>query len=457
MAAVLASAIMIMASADVQQKLNTTLRLERDLGLLLSILQDAETGQRGYLLTGDDAYLTPYRQALDTVGSILNRIGEEVREDDAQQERLLRVSQLSADKFQELSRTLVLVTAGRTDSLSTLLSSDLGLSLMDQIRLTIDQLRREELADVARRRQQVSRLGLVTTILQFFGVLGLATVVYYVYTYLRPHFSRILQLIADRDAEILERKRVEQLNNALIDSLNEKNRELDQFVYIASHDLREPLRTIRNYVEVLREDYPDQLDAQGQQHLALLHRTAGRMHRLIDSLLAYGRVGRGEDTTTVNLEQVAYEALENLHDAIENSDATVEIGPLPVVRGYRIALRQLLQNLLANALKFHQPGKPPRVYVTAEVEEQTARLHVRDTGIGMSAEDQATIFGLFTRLHSSETFEGQGIGLAFCQKIVHLHDGTLTVSSQPGVGSTFTVVLPGSVVHEEIRTDTPNR
>ena len=447
MAAVLASALMTMTTAGVREQLNNALQLERDLGLLLSTLQDAETGQRGYLLTQDDSYLTPYHQALDTVGPILRRIGREVHSDSLQQLRLQRVSDLTAEKFGELSQTLVFNSTDR-DSLLVLLDSDLGQSIMRQIRLTIEQLRQGELATITRRQAQVDRLGRVTTALQLLGLLGLGTVVYYVSTQLRPSFNRQRQVIADRDAEIEERKRVEQVNNELIDSLAQKNQELDRFAYLASHDLREPARTITNYVEVLEEDYGEQLDPTARGHLQLIHRTADRMRSLIDTLLAFSRVGRGESVTEVRLEEILQEALENIQSAVTRSGAVVEVGPLPSLTGYRVALRQLFQNLLANAVKFHRPGEPPHVVVSGSQQEDTVAISIRDHGIGMTEQEQGRIFNLFTRLHSSQVFEGQGIGLAFCQKIVHLHQGTLTVASQPGHGSTFTVTLPRSADEE---------
>ncbi len=444
MIAVLASVVTEVATIDVRRKLDNALQLERDLGLLLSTLLDAETGQRGYLLTEKDAYLEPYRLALDSVAPILRRIGSEVREDSIQQLRLQRVSGLTADKFAELSRTLQLDAAGQRDSLTQLLESDLGRSLMDQIRHTIDQLRQEELSDVKMRQQQVDRLSAITTVLRFVGVLGLAFVFYYIYTQLRPLYARNLQIITDRDREIEERKRIEEVNTELIASLNGKNAELDQFAYIASHDLREPLRTVSNYVEVLTEDHADQLDAEGLEYLSVIHRSTDRMRLLIDSLLQYGRVGRGEQRNPrVDLHQVVREALENLHFAIEQSAATVTVGELPTLPGYPIALRQLFQNLLANALKFHAPGTPPVVDVfVADTDDGRVTLAVRDHGIGMTAADQDKIFDLFTRLHNAHTYEGQGIGLAYCQKIVQLHQGQLTVLSQPGQGSTFRVTLP---------------
>ncbi len=454
MTVVLASVIMETAALDVREKLDNAVRLERDLGLLYATLLEAESGQRGYLLTRDETYLAPYRNAITSINPILARVSKEVRTDSLQQARLQYVHRLTDRKFEEMDKTLAYDVERDSSSLRQLLSSNLGLDLMDQIRTNIDQLREEEARDVARRQQQVKQLTSITTVLRFLGVLGLAGAFFYIFTQLRPLFADILQAVASRDAEIEERKRVEVVNNALIADLNVKNRELDQFAYIASHDLREPLRTVNNFVELITEEYGQQFDAEGREHLNFIQRATARMSVLIDSLLLYSRIGRGESPTPVDLDLTTREALENLAYLVEESGAEVQLHGLPSLIGYPIALRQLLQNLLANALKFHAPGAAPRVEVFGERSGNDVRFSVRDHGIGMSDEGQTKIFELFTRLNSKENHEGQGIGLAFCQKIVQLHQGTIQVESRLGLGSTFTVQLPGIVNDEKVREHT---
>ncbi len=451
MTVVLTSVVMEVAALDVREKLDNALQLEQDLGLLYATLQEAESGQRGYLLTRDETYLTPYRNALTSIYPILARVSGEVRTDSLQQARVKHVHRLTDRKFKEMDKTLTYDMRRDTINLRQLLGSKLGQDLMNQIRTNLDQLREEEVRDVARRQQQVERLTFITTLLRFLGVLGLAGAFFYIFTQLRPLFADILQVVSSRDLEIEERKRVEVVNNALIADLNVKNRELDQFAYIASHDLREPLRTIKSFVELFMEDYGPQLDAEGREHLNFVQRAATRMSVLIDSLLLYGRIGRGESPTRVDLAVTAREALENLTYLVDQSGAEVVVTGLPCLIGYPVALRQLLQNLLANALKFHPPGVPPRVEVFGKRNANTVYFSVRDHGIGMSPDGQSKIFELFTRLNGHESHEGQGIGLAFCQKIVQLHQGTIRVDSQPGVGSTFTVQLPGIVDDEKVR------
>ncbi|NJB86449.1 signal transduction histidine kinase [Lewinella marina] len=447
---VLASIVTEIAAIDVRKKLNHALRLERDLGVLLLTVQGAETGQRGYLLTHEDSYLTPYSFALDSVDAVLARIVDEVKRDSLQQARAERLRYFTNLKFRDIRQTLSLQYSGDTTSLNQLLRSQRGKEYMDSVRHNVQLLRQAEYRDVRIRQSQLDNLSTVTTILRFLGALGLATVLYYIYNQLQPLVSSISASNKKLTEEIIERRRVEQMNTELIQSLNLKNRELDQFAYIASHDLREPLRTVRNYVEVLEEDYGDRLDEEGHSHLGVILRATDRMSKLIDTLLQYGRVGRTEAPSEVSLSRSVQEALENLSLQIEEMGASIEIEELPSTHGYPVALRQLFQNLISNALKFHPPGVPPRVVITGKSTEQAVTVSIRDFGIGMDRADQQKIFDLFTRLNRPEDYAGQGIGLAFCQKIVQLHHGSIKVESEPGRGSTFTVTIPRSYEHEEV-------
>ncbi|THH40514.1 sensor histidine kinase [Neolewinella litorea] len=452
---VLASIVTEIAAIDVRKKLNHALRLERDLGMLLTTVQDAETGQRGYLLTKEYRYLAPYAAGTrDSVAAITGRILEEVRRDSLQLDRAERLRYFTDLKFRDIQETLELQYTGDTATLNQILRSERGRTYMDSVRRNVELLRQAEYRDVRVRQSQLDNLSTVTTILRFLGALGLATVLYYIYNQLQPLVSSISASNKKLSDEIVERRRVEKMNTDLIHSLNLKNRELDQFAYIASHDLREPLRTVSNYVEVLKEDYDHQFDEAGRSHLSVIYRATQRMSNLIETLLQFGRVGRTEEPTRLDLSRSVEEAIENLEGRIEETEASIQVGPLPELVGYPVAMRQLFQNLISNALKFHSPGTPPRIIISGEESQDQTCVSVQDFGIGMSHADQQKIFELFTRLNRPEDYDGQGIGLAFCQKIVQLHHGTITVDSQPGSGSTFTVSIPRSYDQEEIRVRT---
>ena len=423
---VLASAVTELAATDVRAKLDNALRLERDLGQLLLTLQGAETGQRGYLLTRREDYLLPYQIALDSVGPVLARVGREVIDDPRQQQRVSHVRDLIAEKFGELQQTINLKSAGDTATLYDVVLSDRGMHLMKEIRGTVSVLRAVEVTDITARQAQLARLRTATLYLRLAGVLGLAFVFYYIYAQAQPLFDSLTDT-----------------NEALA----LKNRELDQFAYTASHDLREPLRTVNNYVEVLAEDYEDHFDEAGRQHLSLIRRTIGRMEELIDSLLRYSRADQAGKATTVDLQQTVRNALENLRMSIEESAAAITVHELPTITGHPVALGQLFQNLIANAIKFRVPDTPPVIEIGALQRGGVTEISVKDHGIGIPKADQPKIFGLFARVSDQRQYQGQGIGLAMCQKIVRLHGGTITVASEPGRGSNFTVTLPHTLSH----------
>ena len=448
---VLASVVPEMAAIDVRKKLNNAVALEHDMGELLVALLNAETGQRGFLLTDDRVYLGPYLQARDSVGTILGRIQSEIQQDTVQDNPLARLRKMVDSKFDDVETTIRLKSRGDTAALAAMFTSYQGKIDMDTVREEVDRLRLNELHDIRVRQAQLASLSTVTTVLRFLGVLGLGFVFYYIYSQLRPLFETITDANARLEQENQERRRVQVQNQELIASLNAKNQELDQFAYIASHDLREPLRTVSNYIEVLGEDYGSGFDDVGRGHLATIHRATDRMRVLIETLLLYSRLGRSENVTQVPLQQTISEALENLALRVQESGAEITVNELPVVEGYPVALRQLFQNLLANAIKFHRPGEAPRVTISGETVDEHVKIMVQDFGIGMNLADQTKIFQLFTRLENSQMREGQGIGLAFCQKIVQLHRGSLTASGEPGLGSIFTVTLPSRFTHEEAR------
>ena len=221
--------------------------------------------------------------------------------------------------------------------------------------------------------------------------------------------------------------------------LYDSNQDLEHFAYIASHDLRQPLRKIRMCTEYLAEDYAQCFDEQAETYMQYITKSIDRMYLLIDDLLAYSRVGKQQQEVSVDLNSIIEECLEDLSLVIEDKRAEISYNNLPTVKGNLRELRQLFQNLLVNALKF--TNERPIVNITATQDKSDRWLFaVADNGIGIDPHYSDKIFQMFQRLHNSE-YEGTGIGLAICQKVVNSHGGEIWVESKLGEGSTFFFTL----------------
>jgi len=224
--------------------------------------------------------------------------------------------------------------------------------------------------------------------------------------------------------------------------LERSNAELEQFAYVASHDLQEPLRKVASFCQLLQRRYEGQLDERADQYIGFAVDGAKRMQSLISDLLAFSRVGRADaPLVEVALDDIAQTAQDNLASRIEATRARVEFGPLPVVDGDPVLLVAVLQNLVGNALKFHGDD-PPVVHVTAARHDSTWTITCSDEGIGIDSEYAERIFAIFQRLHPKESYEGTGIGLALCRKIVEHHGGRIWLDTEVPSGATFRFTLP---------------
>jgi PAS domain S-box-containing protein len=249
--------------------------------------------------------------------------------------------------------------------------------------------------------------------------------------------------------DIRERKEAEAEIHDAIRRLEQSNRELEDFAYVASHDLQEPLRKIQAFGDRLQAKYAADLPEQAKDYVGRMQSAAKRMQVLINDLLAFSRITtKAQPFVRVDLEHVAREVAHDLEIRTHEAGAHVEIGSLPALDADPLQMRQLLQNLISNALKFHREGVPPLITVNGSVEGERAQIVVVDNGIGFEEKYADRIFTMFERLHGRGTYEGTGIGLAICRKIVERHGGDIVARSAPGVGSTFTVTLPVHHAHE---------
>lgn len=228
------------------------------------------------------------------------------------------------------------------------------------------------------------------------------------------------------------------------EELRHANEGLLQFVRISSHDLREPLNTVVQFVGLVEEDHSADLPADARHHLKLVRHAGERMRTLLDDVVRYARLqnGHSEPRTAVALDALMAELCDALAAQLSATGAQLNIQPLPVVSGHASLLSQLFQNLLSNALKFVPPGQAPHIDISVASDGGIAIMTVKDNGIGISAEGMEQLFQPFSRLNLRREFEGSGLGLAISRQIAEAHGGTITVASQPGGGSAFEVRLP---------------
>jgi PAS domain S-box-containing protein len=273
-------------------------------------------------------------------------------------------------------------------------------------------------------------------------------------------YQSLQDLNTTLEAQVVQR--TEALNQSNLE-LQRSNGELQEFAYVASHDLQEPLRKIQAFGNLLEEEYGEAV-GEGRMYIERMRNAAARMRILIDDLLTFSRVTtKAQPFVPVDLNAVAQQVVDDLGPRLESTHGTIELGALPAINADAQQMYQMLQNLLGNAVKFHKPDLPPLVTVSSEVLlastepdvedlESTARcvIRIEDNGIGFDEKYTDRIFTVFQRLHGKDKYEGTGIGLAVVRKIVERHGGTIVASSSPGAGATFLVTLPIHYATKEI-------
>ena len=461
------------------------------LGDLRGALVDQETGVRGFALAGDPRFLAPYQRGQQVAAEASARL-EDLLAGDELVDEVAAVDELVATWEAEIALPSVEATEQGRAVVSSDAFQEEGRRQFDAIRAAIEDIddgltdqRREELDDLdtAARRATLAMLlqvaGLVLS-----GILiavALNRVVVGPIQRLRRDARRVadgdlghpvsgegspdlVDLGADVDAmrvRILEE--VDQLNAASADlarqadDLARSNADLEQFAYVASHDLQEPLRKVSSFCQLLQKRYADQLDERANEYIRFAVDGAKRMQDLINDLLSFSRVGRTTETfDDVDLNDVVADIVDVLGPAVEDSHATIEVGELPVVRGDRRLLGATLQNLVSNALKFRGEDAPC-VEITATLSDRPAGAEwvvtVSDNGIGIEPDYADQIFVIFKRLHNKTEYSGTGIGLALAKKIVEFHGGRIWLDDTPGPGATFRLALPAPPTTERSTAD----
>jgi signal transduction histidine kinase len=422
---------------------------------ILASLSSAESSQRSYLITGDASYLEPHRASLKTVQGHVDTLKSLTQDNATQQARIVDLQKGVTDRLASLragiatrdaegvegARRSVLAGKGRREMIFIR-------DLLGQMQATESQLLQERNAE-----SRVSyRTALVSQWLTALVGLGLVGAGYWMTARELETRRRGVEALNRANDELESRviSRTADLNLAN-ESLRRSNRELEQFASVASHDLQEPLRKIQAFGDRLQTRCAQGLGEHGRDYLERMLSSATRMRSLIDALLSFSRVTtKAQPFAPVDLSATAQDVVSDLESRIEGTGGRVEIGTLPTLEADSLQMRQLLQNLISNSLKFARAGEPPVVQVESRIlprvegngEIPRFELLVRDNGIGFEEVYLDRIFELFQRLHGRQEFEGTGMGLAICRKIVERHGGTITARSAPEEGATFVVNLP---------------
>lgn len=394
---------------------------------LLSNLQDAETGQRGYLLTSKESYLVPYNNAIEQNPDILQFLKENLQTNNVSLSDLDEVTRLSKLKLDELALTIEYNKAGRNDLALELVKTDIGKGYMDSIRWVIGSMRAGQEQRLNQSITKMQKIYPLSNGIVIGGLSLLCIILYYMYSVVRPLFNKI---------EVDQRELL--ANQSLIHS---KNEQLEHFAYITSHDLREPLRTISSFIDVIDKELKDSTNQRIQNSTKFIKQAAERMMNLIQGILSYSHIGSSEKTQQVDINQSIQEITNDLSNLITETNADISYDRLPIIYGKRIEIRLLFQNLLANAIKFRKENSSPIIHISYESDAEYWKFKISDNGIGIAQEHLSKIFRFFTKLHLKTEYDGQGIGLAFCQKIVEGHGGRIEVQSELGQGSTFSFTI----------------
>jgi signal transduction histidine kinase len=414
----------------------------------------AEASQRGYVISLDPYYLQNYGERRQQIGERLEGLKSLVASDDPKIELINDLEAKIADRMALADKVIEVRQQGGIPAVVNSGLFEQGRVKMLAVRDAVGAIQAVE-TDLFNARAEESRRSTVSTRNTFILVNLLVIAVsilafYFNRRYLREHRESEEKLTEAN--EMLE-TRVEERTLALGDAnkeLERSNRELQDFAYVASHDLQEPLRKIQAFGGRLDSKFGGDLGDEGRDYLDRMLNSAQRMHVLINDLLTFSRVTtQAKPFVPTDLAKVADEVIGDLEIALQTNNGKIEVSDLPVIEADALQMRQLLQNLLGNALKFHRSDVPPVIQLTGTIEPapnsesaDVCVLRVADNGIGFDEKYLDRIFTPFQRLHGRGVYDGTGIGLAVCRKITERHGGTLTAESTPGVGSTFIARLP---------------
>ncbi|MBD2701603.1 CHASE3 domain-containing protein [Spirosoma sp. BT702] len=412
---------------------------------VLSLVKDIEGGSRGYVITHDVAFLEPYLMAKRLLPDKLKQLRELTTDNKIQIHRRQLLEKLVQEKLTVTKTRLNLPI----DSKNGLETSRIGKRQMDAIRRHVALMIDTEKTLMGSRNRQAERSFRNTLIIIF--VLSLLT-----FLALALSYWLLEQELARRQANEDQLRSYENQLKSQIRQLETSNEELERFAFVASHDLQEPLRKIQSFANLITERYANLFDADSAMFMGKISHSAERMSKLIKDLLNFSRISsHQEDFKAVDLNTIVQRILDDQELRIKGLDVEVEVSNLPTIQAVASQMDHLFNNLISNALKFTREGVRPKLRIYARPVDGDVytglvaggtyiEITVEDNGIGFDEKYLEHIFKVFQRLHGKSAFEGTGIGLAICKRVVMYHQGYITANSQPDHGASFIIVLPES-------------
>jgi signal transduction histidine kinase len=417
---------------------------------LLVSLNDAETGRRGFIATGDSNYLAVVDGAAAKSPAIVHRLSDLTRDNPAQQGNAQELARLVGDRLELLRQT---AQPGGQD-VAVQEEKRNGLAVSTRLGQVMAEMTAEESRLLDRRKQATAAADVEADALLIAGAIATILLLLWAYRIVRQYAAgrdRAESEVRQANRQLQDKiEQMDRLNHELEDrvqertaSLERSNRDLQQFAFVASHDLQEPLRMVVSYLGLLGKACQNKLDADAEKYMQFAADGAARMQTLIRDLLAYAQAGsQAPVLTPTRLNEVVSQARYSLLESIRETGAEITIGPLPDVEVDPLKLSLVFQNLLSNAIKFRRPEEKPRIHIEVRKGAGEWLVSVRDQGIGFDTRYAEKIFGAFQRLHGKSEYPGTGIGLAICKRIIEGHGGRIWAEAHPGEGATFHFTLP---------------
>ncbi|MBB3697055.1 CHASE3 domain-containing protein [Flammeovirga yaeyamensis] len=456
------------------------------LGNIEALLVDLETGQRGFLITGKIEYLEPFIEGKKRIYQEISSIRKLTSDNINQTQRIDSLKLVVDKKIEELDLTIYLRKNKGYEAAKEIVNNDSGKLFMDEIRMLLSDIEAEELRLLKIRSPEPEQIKETTNYL-LIGLFGFTLIIIsivftYIYRSIRipiqklqvglehigkgnldytfeiqkaNEFGNLAQFIEsvllelkttivskeELETEIIIRKEVENDLTNIKNNLENRNKELEQFTYITSHDLQEPLNSIISFSNFLIKE-KDKMSEIGQKSIEVITESSFRMRALIKELLEYTKIGKKSYQKEIDVEKIIVDLKTDLHSLIQEKQACITYKGKPLkVNGYKLDLINLFQNLIVNSLKFSKEKTPPIITINAEEQTNEYKFWISDNGIGIEEKYFDKIFMIFQKLHRHDEYSGTGIGLAYCQKVIDMHKGKIWMESKIGEGTTvfFTI------------------